>query len=100
MSAGLYRTKGWLTKRAGQLAREPLCRMCAALGRVVSATVADHVEAHRGDAERFWSGELQSLCGPCHSRHKQRQERGGGVLGCDAQGLPLDPAHPWQTGGG
>lgn len=77
-----------------QLQAEPLCRFCAAAGDVVAATVADHVTPHRGDAELFWSGELQSLCGDCHSQAKQQIENRGYHDRCDAAGYPLDPHHP------
>ena len=26
-----------------------------------------HLERHEGDAEKFFSGQLESLCKPCHS---------------------------------
>lgn len=50
--------------------------MCQAEGRVTAASVADHVEQHRGDPVRFWQGALQSLCAPHHDSTKQREERG------------------------
>jgi len=99
VSDARYRTAAWLRKRAAQLAREPLCSLCAAIGKVTSATVADHVTPHRGDATSFWEGALQSLCATCHSAHKQAQERGSGLRGCDTTGVPLDPAHPWNGPG-
>jgi hypothetical protein len=36
--------------------------------------VRDHIERHGGDPVRFWHGPFQSLCAPCHSSEKQRQE--------------------------
>nr|WP_313010818.1 HNH endonuclease [Brucella intermedia] len=40
------------------------------------ASVVDHIQPHRGNKELFWwRGNWQSLCQPCHDRHKQRQER-------------------------
>lgn len=71
----LYGTGRWKALRADQLNREPLCRMCEGDGRVTPATVCDHVEPHRGDVERFWAGPFASLCTPCHSRRKQREEQ-------------------------
>lgn len=70
-----YQTKEWKAKRAEQLAREPYCRACAEEGRVTPASVCDHVEPHRGDPVKFWQGETQSLCKPCHDGAKQREER-------------------------
>lgn len=87
-------------RRAEQLGREPLCRMCAAEGRTTVATVADHVIPHRGDERLFWEGDLQSLCDArpwrCHSSRKQKLETLGYQPGCSATGRPLDPAHPWN----
>jgi 5-methylcytosine-specific restriction protein A len=77
VSSPLYRTTRWLQMRANQLTIEPLCRMCRAKGLVTAATVADHIEPHRGDERKFWEGALQSLCASCHSSCKQSEEVGG-----------------------
>lgn len=95
----LYNSARWKRMRARQLEAEPLCRMHDELGQLVAATVADHIKAHRGDAELFFDeGNLQSLCKPCHDAHKQAQEHSaGGVLrGAGLSGAPLDLAHPWH----
>jgi hypothetical protein len=39
--------------------------------------VCDHVEPHRGDLDKFWSGPFQSLCAEHHNSDKQRIEKGG-----------------------
>jgi hypothetical protein len=70
-----YGTARWRARRDAQLAAEPDCRMCAAQGVARTATVADHVDPHRGDFNAFWFGELQSLCKTHHDREKQRLER-------------------------
>lgn len=93
--AALYNTRRWRKIRAAQLQQEPVCRMCSSLGRVSEATVADHIRPHRGDVDKFFYGALQSLCAPCHNRHKKMQELGN-AMGCDAQGLPLDVNHRWN----
>lgn len=69
----LYRTARWLKLRAEQLAKHAACAACGD-----KATVCDHIEPHRGDEARFWSGPFQSLCKPCHDGPKQRLERRGG----------------------
>jgi 5-methylcytosine-specific restriction protein A len=74
---GLYSHRRWRKRRARQLDREPLCRMCKAEDRVTIATIADHIEPHRGDLTKFWTGELQSLCKPHHDATKQSIEKGG-----------------------
>jgi len=73
----LYDTGRWRKLRKLHLMSEPLCRMCMQEGRVMAATVVDHIVPHKGDVELFYSGPFQSLCKPCHDRHKQAEERGG-----------------------
>lgn len=72
---GWYKTARWQRRREQQLIDEPLCANCLKHGRLTPATVADHVERHNGQHELFWHGLLQSLCAPCHSSEKQREER-------------------------
>jgi hypothetical protein len=47
------------------------------MGIVTIATVADHVEPHRGNMDLFWHGPLQSLCATHHSGAKQSAEATG-----------------------
>ena len=58
-----YCTAGWQRRRAHQLMIEPLCRLCLEAGRVTPATVADHVEPHRGDLTRS-SSVRSAACAP------------------------------------
>lgn len=74
--ANWYADRRWRKRRAGQLAREPLCRYCQQQGRITLADVADHVVPHKGDLHAFHYGELQSLCHACHSGRKQREDNG------------------------
>lgn len=87
----------WKRLRAEVLASEPLCRMCKARGLVVPATDVDHINNNTGDYTDDNRREaLQSLCHECHSR-KTAAEMGKSVTwGCDVNGVPLDPAHPWN----
>lgn len=73
-----YKLAVWLERRADQLRREPLCRMCRKKGRITAATIADHVIPHKGDWVLFIAGELQSLCTNCHNSEKQSEERQAG----------------------
>ena len=85
-----YNTARWQRLRLQQLRKEPLCAMC--LPRYVPATVCDHVEPHRRDMEKFWSGPFQSLCAEHHNSDKQRIEKGGKPkVRIAADGWPLDP---------
>ena len=75
-----YGTK-WAKARADFLRANPLCAMCLATGRPVPARVVDHVKPFRRadgsiDQHLQWSRtNWQSLCTPCHSSTKQRQDR-------------------------
>jgi 5-methylcytosine-specific restriction endonuclease McrA len=91
----LYKTKGWKGRRLRQLRSEPLCRMCLEQGRIVAASVADHIVPHKGSPELFYGGELQSLCASCHSGAKQSHEARGYSSTVDVwTGWPSDPNHP------
>lgn len=74
--ANWYADRRWRRIREQHLAREPLCRYCQQKGRITVADVVDHIEPHRGDRQKFWYGERQSLCHECHSGTKQREEAG------------------------
>lgn len=100
MSGSNLYDRQWRKRRLAQLQAEPLCKLCMDLhGRVTQATVADHIVPHRGDPVLF-AGPLQSLCASCHSSLKQQVENSGRMRGSDANGMPLDPAHPWNRSGG
>lgn len=92
----LYNTRAWKRRRKDQLTAEPFCRLCGQAGHRTPATVADHIDPHRGDEDKFLNGDLQSLCGGCHSSVKQAEERTGMIRGADAAGMPADPQHPWN----
>ena len=53
-----YSTAFWLRRRKLQLKHHPLCKFCEARGVATRATVADHVEPHKGDWNLFALGEL------------------------------------------
>lgn len=85
----------WQKLRASVLAGEPLCRHCTARGLTVPATDVDHRDGNPGNNE---AENLQPLCHECHSR-KTAADHGKNVhQGCDTEGMPLDPAHPWNDG--
>ena len=73
-----YGTARWKRRRKECLeAAKYRCRLCLDRDQITVATVADHVERHAGDPDRFWNGELQALCAHCHNSVKQSEERGG-----------------------
>ena len=84
----------WQRLRASVLAGEPLCRMCQARGVVVEATDVDHIS---GDPSDNSTDNLQPLCHACHSLKTARDHGKDVYLGCDVDGMPLDPSHPWNV---
>jgi hypothetical protein len=71
-----YHTKRWKHLRWSVLVRDLFtCRKCGQLEADTSRLVCDHVEPHRGDRQRFWSGPFQTLCKACHDKAKQLEER-------------------------
>jgi 5-methylcytosine-specific restriction protein A len=67
-----------LRGRAGQKQRkrrlmaEPLCRDCAAVGRVTASTVPDHiVPLAKGGSDD--DGNIRCLCGECHDKRTREQ---------------------------
>lgn len=91
----LYNTARWKRTRAAQLASYPLCAMCLEAGREQPAFACDHVDPASKETD-FFGGPFQSLCEQHHNITKQRSERAGYPIGCDAAGRPRDPAHPWN----
>ncbi len=100
----LYELQQWKRVREMQLRREPFCCVCAALGDPDNlANQVDHiVPVARGGAP-FNPSNLQSLCGPHHSIKTNTIDKKGLTWsafvapGCDADGNPLDPNHPFYA---
>ena len=97
MAGRLYDLRRWRRRSKQFLAANPLCRMCQEIGQTTLAQVVDHVVPHKGDETLFWDEtNWQPLCKTDHSAAKQAQEKGGGIRGCDVNGMPLDPGHHWN----
>lgn len=86
--------KAWRDLRAYVLAESPLCEICDARGLTVAATEVDHSD---NDPTNNAMANLVSLCGPCHSLKTQADLGKRVHWGCDMNGHPLDPRHPWHT---
>lgn len=101
----------WDKARLTFLKSNPLCSMCLRQNRAVPATVVDHIRPHKlkeamsgGNQEEiakakklFWDKtNWQPLCKQHHDSTKQREEKRGHVIGCDENGLPLDPQSHWR----
>ena len=98
-----YNTAAWQRLRKAHLAIEPLCRGCEAAGRITAANTVDHVQAISDGGSPFPGHDgLASYCGPCHGAKTARGAEAGAVRstrprkGCDVDGNPFDPAHPWS----
>ncbi|EMA1799432.1 HNH endonuclease [Cronobacter turicensis] len=100
----------WDKARLTFLRANPLCVMCHRQGRAVPATVVDHIKPHKlkealngGNPQEiakaqklFWDkANWQPLCKQHHDSTKQRIEKRGHVIGCDENGMPLDPSSHW-----
>ena len=48
----------------------------------------------KGDQQKFFFGELQSLCKLHHESAKKREEARGYSTQIGADGWPVDPRHP------
>jgi 5-methylcytosine-specific restriction enzyme A len=90
----LYRSARWQRRRRLQLLQNPLCKSCLERGAVTPAIVADHVKPHHGDVNKFFLGELQSLCERCHKDRKRHLELDGYAPDIGLDGWPIDPLHP------
>lgn len=89
-----YQLKAWRDRRRVQLAAHPLCERCLSEAKIVPATVANHMQPHRGDWNLFISGPLQSLCAPCHDKDVQEIESKGFSTAVAEDGWPSDGSHP------
>lgn len=66
----------WQKARRFFLKRHPWCVRCKAEGRLVPATVVDHIRPHRGDPELFWDEKnWQPLCKSCHDHKTMTEDR-------------------------
>ena len=95
-----YNTARWQRLRSLKLKDQPLCEACPGIRL---ASHVDHVHAISDGGHPFPGLDaLRSLCPSCHSAKTARGAEAGAVRsdkprkGCDADGNPLDPAHPWQ----
>jgi 5-methylcytosine-specific restriction enzyme A len=95
-----YNLQRWHHIAKAHLRKEPLCRMCSRVGKLTAATVADHIEPHAGDLNKFWFGKLQSLCKQCHDSTKRKDEIRGYSTEIGLDGYPVDIKHPVYSGKG
>ncbi|MCB2077671.1 MAG: HNH endonuclease [Novosphingobium sp.] len=106
MAKRIYNTAKWKRLRKLKLQDQPYCEHCKAIGRYVEAIAVDHRTAVSQGGNPFPSLDgLASLCLRCHSAKTARGPEAGAARtckprrGCNADGSPLDPAHPWNRRG-
>ena len=59
----------WRRFRSWYLATHPFCVECYKRGKLVEATVVDHIQPFRGDEKlQYDLDNLQSLCKACHDK--------------------------------
>lgn len=100
MAVWPYNTPAWARLRKSHLLSEPRCRACGA-----PANTVDHVHPISAGGPAFPGHDgLASYCARCHSAKTARGTEAGAIRtskprrGCDVDGRPLDPAHPWAAG--
>jgi 5-methylcytosine-specific restriction enzyme A len=101
MSVWPYNTAQWQTLRRLKLQANPLCEACLRLdrNRLVPAVAVDHIKSINDGGHPFPALDgLMSMCTRCHNRKTRIVEQQNKQLigkGCDINGMPLDPSHPW-----
>ena len=66
----------WQKARKFFLNRHPWCVRFKKKGRLVPATVVDHIKPHRGDPDLFWDEKnWQTLCKSCHDHKTMTEDR-------------------------
>ena len=85
-------TREWSRASKAYLQENPVCvdPYKRHAGRIVPATVTDHINAHKGDMVLFWDqSNWQGLCDGCNAYKAVRDEGGFG-----------NPVRPRQPGAG
>lgn len=107
MAAWPYSTARWQRLRRLKLNASPVCEPCHKRGVLRVATVVDHITAVAAGGDPFPPLDgLMAMCPSCHSLKTNAKDNphafggGGGIAfpGCDTDGLPVDPSHPFLGG--
>ena len=97
-----YYTSRWrrTTRRQVLLNAGYRCARCSAdlYGAGTGAHVHHIIPLEHEPGLAYDLFNLEALCVRCHNTEHERGERSG-QGGCDANGQPLDPDHPWNRGG-
>lgn len=101
-----YNSANWKRLRKAHLAAFPWCEGCKHMGKphVLANTVDHRVPISEGGPAFAGHDGLASYCPACHNAKTARGSEHGAVRsnkprrGCNPDGSPLDPAHPWHGG--
>ncbi len=103
MAVWPYNTARWQRLRHAHLSLFPMCEGCEATKRLTLANTVDHrVAISDGGAPFPGHDGLASYCASCHGAKTARGNEAGAIRsskprkGCDADGNPTDPDHPWH----
>lgn len=99
-----YSTRQWQRLRLVKLSSTPLCEPCTLRGQIMPAEHVDHIVSIASGGDPFPSLDgLMSMCPRCHSEKTNAVDRPGGkgvrFKGASVEGLPIDPSHPFFSGG-
>jgi 5-methylcytosine-specific restriction endonuclease McrA len=100
MPQSYYHTTHWKALRWEALKRDK--HRCTVLGcGSTHRLTVDHIRVRPRHTVEPTPADvmdnLRTLCGPCHSRITRKHNQGTPrAIGCDANGLPLDPGHKWH----
>ena len=100
LSPRFYQSKEWKALRLQALRRDGYrCVMCGEDINGKGLSRVDHIKPVRDYPSLALSlGNLRCLCAPCDNR--RHAEKGGGpaaLSGCDIEGSPINPSHPWAA---
>ena len=73
-----YTSVRWRRFRDWYIGKHPLCEMCQAEGREVTAVIVDHIVELKDGGAPLDEDNAQSLCRACHNRKTatEKQKRG------------------------
>ena len=93
----LYSSAQWKALRADQLKKHPLCAFHLKRSKIVEATVVHHVRPKDKDnIATFFRGPSSRCANRVTTSAGQKEDKRGYVMGCDINGVPLDPEHHWN----
>jgi len=72
-------TRDWHAASRRFLRQHPFCVCAACAGKLIPATVVDHIVPHRGDNTLFWDvSNWQPMAKACHDKKTAKEDGGFG----------------------